>query len=113
MIEIGTSWTFCARRWAVTMMSCNPPSGVVSGGVLGAGLGKRLAEVHWGVMGRIVLAWIVTLPAAAAVAAGAFKLSDVFGSPAVGATVVGCLGAAGAAYIAVLAHRNRVTAADV
>jgi PiT family inorganic phosphate transporter len=40
---------------------------VTSGSVVGAGLGKRLASVHWGMVGRIAIAWIITLPAAAIV----------------------------------------------
>jgi PiT family inorganic phosphate transporter len=40
---------------------------VTSGAVVGAGLGKRLASVHWGIVGRIAVAWILTLPAAAVV----------------------------------------------
>jgi PiT family inorganic phosphate transporter len=40
---------------------------VTSGSVVGAGLGKRLASVHWPVVGRIAIAWIITLPAAALV----------------------------------------------
>ena len=42
---------------------------VVSGAVMGAGATKRLSAVRWGVAGNIVLAWLLTLPAAAAVAA--------------------------------------------
>jgi PiT family inorganic phosphate transporter len=42
---------------------------VVSGSVLGAGAVQRLSAVRWGVAGSIVVAWVVTLPAAAAVAA--------------------------------------------
>ena len=38
---------------------------VTSGGVMGAGVGKRAAEVHWGIAGRLVTAWLLTLPAAA------------------------------------------------
>ena len=40
---------------------------VVSGAVVGVGLGKRLAEVHWNVAGKIGLGWLFTLPAAAVV----------------------------------------------
>jgi inorganic phosphate transporter, PiT family len=40
---------------------------VTSGSVVGAGLGRRLASVHWPVVGRIAFAWIITLPAAAVV----------------------------------------------
>ena len=42
---------------------------VVSGSVMGAGATKRLSAVRWGVAGNIVVAWVLTLPAAAVVAA--------------------------------------------
>jgi len=42
---------------------------VVSGAVMGAGSTKRLSAVRWGVAGNIVTAWVLTLPAAAVVAA--------------------------------------------
>ncbi len=42
---------------------------VVSGSVLGAGATKRLSAVRWGIAGNIVFAWVLTIPAAALVAA--------------------------------------------
>ncbi|WP_375474683.1 anion permease [uncultured Jatrophihabitans sp.] len=42
---------------------------VTTGGVIGAGLGKNASEVKWGTAGRMVTAWILTIPAAAVVAA--------------------------------------------
>ena len=36
---------------------------------MGAGATKRLSAVRWGVAGNIVVAWVLTIPAAAAVAA--------------------------------------------
>ncbi|MFL5926424.1 MAG: inorganic phosphate transporter, partial [Gaiellaceae bacterium] len=42
---------------------------VVSGGVMGVGATKRLSAVRWGVAGNIVTAWVLTIPAAAGVAA--------------------------------------------
>ena len=42
---------------------------VVSGSVMGAGATKRLSAVRWGVAGNIVFAWLLTIPAAALVAA--------------------------------------------
>ena len=42
---------------------------VVSGAVMGAGATQRLSAVRWGVAGNIVTAWVLTIPAAAAVAA--------------------------------------------
>jgi len=45
---------------------------VISGAVLGAGATQRLSAVRWGVAGNIVFAWILTIPAAAAVAAACY-----------------------------------------
>jgi inorganic phosphate transporter, PiT family len=45
---------------------------VVSGSVMGAGATKRLSAVRWGVAGNIVFAWILTIPAAALVAAALY-----------------------------------------
>jgi PiT family inorganic phosphate transporter len=45
---------------------------VVSGSVMGAGATKRLTAVRWGVAGNIVIAWLLTIPAAALVAAAFF-----------------------------------------
>jgi inorganic phosphate transporter, PiT family len=42
---------------------------VVSGAVMGAGATKRLSAVRWGVAGNILVAWVLTIPASAAVAA--------------------------------------------
>jgi PiT family inorganic phosphate transporter len=42
---------------------------VVSGAVMGAGATKRLSAVRWGIAGNIVFAWVLTIPASAAVAA--------------------------------------------
>jgi PiT family inorganic phosphate transporter len=52
---------------------------VVSGAVMGAGATKRLSAVRWGVAGNIVFAWVLTLPAAAVVAAGMwFVVEGIF-----------------------------------
>jgi len=44
---------------------------VASGSVIGAGLGRNRSSVRWRVAGRIAIAWLITLPTAAAVAAAA------------------------------------------
>ncbi len=49
---------------------------VATGSILGTGVGKRGAEVRWGVAGRMATAWLVTLPAAGLVGAGSFEVSD-------------------------------------
>jgi PiT family inorganic phosphate transporter len=45
---------------------------VVSGSVMGAGATRRLSAVRWGIAGNIVVAWLLTLPAAGLVAAGLY-----------------------------------------
>jgi PiT family inorganic phosphate transporter len=83
---------------------------VCTGSIFGAGAGRRLASVHWGVAGRIALAWTFTLPAAAVVGAAASWLA---GTGTGGVVVVGVTGIALAAGIYVASRRNAVTAANV
>jgi inorganic phosphate transporter, PiT family len=45
---------------------------VISGAVMGAGATKRFSAVRWGVAGNIVFAWVLTIPAAALVAAACY-----------------------------------------
>jgi inorganic phosphate transporter, PiT family len=47
---------------------------VVSSSIMGVGASERLSKVRWGVAGEIVVAWVVTIPATALVAAGIFWL---------------------------------------
>jgi len=61
---------------------------VISGGIMGAGAAKRVSAVRWGVAGNIVVAWILTLPAAAAVGALTFGVTRIFGAGAAGPLVV-------------------------
>ncbi|MCW2520840.1 MAG: phosphate/sulfate permease, partial [Mycobacterium sp.] len=50
---------------------------VATGSILGSGVGKPGAQVRWAVAGRMALAWLVTLPAAALVGAIAFWISHI------------------------------------
>ncbi len=61
---------------------------VINGGVMGAGAAKRVSAVRWGVAGNIVVAWLLTLPAAAAIGAAAFGLTRIFGTGALGPVLV-------------------------
>jgi inorganic phosphate transporter, PiT family len=61
---------------------------VINGGVMGAGAAKRFSAVRWGIAGNIVTAWLLTLPAAAAIGALAYGLTRVFGTGALGPVVV-------------------------
>ena len=50
---------------------------VIAGGVMGAGAGKRLSAVRWGVAGNIVVAWLLTLPAAALIGGLTYFVTDL------------------------------------
>src|SRR3954465_5742108 len=67
---------------------------VINGGVMGAGAGKRLSAVRWGVAGDIVTAWLLTLPAAAAIGAGTYGITRLFGPGAAGPVIVSLIGLA-------------------
>jgi PiT family inorganic phosphate transporter len=46
----------------------------ITGAIVGVGASRRLSAVKWGVAGRIVWAWILTIPIAAAVSAVCYHL---------------------------------------
>jgi inorganic phosphate transporter, PiT family len=66
---------------------------VIAGGVMGAGAGKRVSAVRWGVAGDIVTAWLLTLPAAAAIGGLVYLFVDLFPG-AVGPLLVSAVGLA-------------------
>jgi len=51
---------------------------VISSAIIGVGSSDRLSAVRWGVAGNIVIAWIVTIPASAGIAALAWWLGGLF-----------------------------------
>jgi PiT family inorganic phosphate transporter len=46
----------------------------ITGSIIGVGSAQRVRAVRWGVAGNIVVAWILTIPASALIAAGAWWL---------------------------------------
>ena len=80
---------------------------VCSGGIVGSGIGRREAPVRWRMAGRMVLAWLFTLPAAAVVGAVAGKIASL---GEVGTIAVGVAGILFAAGIYLLSRRKPVTA---
>jgi PiT family inorganic phosphate transporter len=87
---------------------------IVSGGVMGAGLGKRGGIVHWPVVGQMAVAWVITLPSAAIVGGLMWHISDIFGTNTnAGAIVIASLAAAIALGLWTLSKRNRITASDL
>ncbi|MEA2179543.1 MAG: inorganic phosphate transporter, PiT family [Solirubrobacteraceae bacterium] len=85
---------------------------VVSGGIMGAGAAKRVSAVRWGVAGNIVFAWVLTLPAAAAVGALTYLVVSVFGDGAAGPVIVSAalLIALGIAMARRVGHGQTLTA---
>jgi PiT family inorganic phosphate transporter len=72
---------------------------VTTGSILGTGLGKKGAEVRWSTAGRMVVAWVITLPLAGLVGAGAERLAHgIGGTPGVLVDFVILLAIAGGIY---------------
>jgi inorganic phosphate transporter, PiT family len=61
---------------------------VISGAIMGAGAAKRVSAVRWGVAGNIVTAWVLTLPASAAVGGLTYAVVALLGSDEAGPIVV-------------------------
>ncbi len=72
---------FCAETGAALTLAYVTLTGTpvstthtITGAIVGVGATRRLSAVKWGVAGRIVWAWILTIPAAATIAALSFWL---------------------------------------
>jgi inorganic phosphate transporter, PiT family len=52
---------------------------VATGSIIGTGIGKKGAEVRWGVAGRMASAWVFTLPSAGLAGAAAYGIAHVVG----------------------------------
>ena len=50
----------------------------ITGSIMGVGAARRATAVRWGVAGNIIIAWFITIPAAAAISAFAYWLTIVF-----------------------------------
>ncbi|MGW0290676.1 anion permease [Streptomyces tuirus] len=118
LTEIQSPQGFAAETASTTVILTSAHLGfalsttqVASGSILGAGLGRRLAEVRWGVAVRMAVAWTVTLPAAALV--GGLAAAVVQNGGDLGTAVVALVGVALAAGIVVLSRRNPVHARNV
>ncbi|ALG85856.1 inorganic phosphate transporter [Gordonia phthalatica] len=85
---------------------------VATGSILGTGLGKKGAEVRWGVAGRMAIAWVTTLPAAALVGALCFWLANIIGGAA-GAIVIFLILSALSGYMYWRAQQQKVDHSNV
>jgi PiT family inorganic phosphate transporter len=68
--------TASAVLWTVATKYGFPVSTthVISGSVMGAGATTRISAVRWGVAADMVMAWMLTIPAAGLVAAGVYEV---------------------------------------
>ncbi|MDB4899310.1 MAG: phosphate transporter, partial [Gemmatimonadetes bacterium] len=57
-----------ATHWGIPVSTTH----TITGSIVGVGATNRLSAVRWGIAGRIVWAWILTIPAAALMAAVAY-----------------------------------------
>jgi PiT family inorganic phosphate transporter len=78
----------------------------ISGAVMGAGAAKRLSAVRWGVAGNILVAWVLTLPAAAFVGGVVYAFTHLFGDGPIGPIIVAAAGIAFVAYMFLLRMRR-------
>ena len=76
---------FCAESSAALTLLISTAFGIpvstthtITGAIMGVGSLQRLSAVRWGLAGRIVWAWILTVPASAAMSAIAYKLAGQF-----------------------------------
>lgn len=117
LTEINTPQGFAAEASSGTTILVSSHLGfalsttqVCSGSIIGVGLGKKGNEVNWAVAGRMLIAWLVTFPAAGIIAAAACAVAkiNIFGTAAV---------VVAAAIIAIvifrLARRNPVNSTNV
>jgi inorganic phosphate transporter, PiT family len=76
---------FCAESAGAITLFSTALAGIpvstthtITGAIVGVGATHRLSAVRWGVAARIVWAWLLTIPAAALVAAIAFSIVRLF-----------------------------------
>ncbi|RDI67700.1 inorganic phosphate transporter [Nocardia pseudobrasiliensis] len=86
LVEIDPPQGFAAESSSAAIILTSAQFGLplstthtATGSILGTGLGKPGAEVRWGVMGRMVVAWVLTLPLAALTGALCWGIAHLIG----------------------------------
>jgi PiT family inorganic phosphate transporter len=75
--EAGGAATLFAATWLGIPVSTTH---TITGAIIGVGAARRMQAVRWSVANNIVIAWIITIPATAVIAALFYWLSGVFGA---------------------------------
>jgi PiT family inorganic phosphate transporter len=70
----GSITLFLATHFGIPVSTTH----TITGAIVGVGAAKGTSAVRWGVAGNIVIAWIVTIPASAAIAALAWWIGGLF-----------------------------------
>ena len=70
----GAITLFAATFWGVPVSSTH----TITGAIVGVGAARRLSAVRWNVASNIIVAWTVTLPAAAGIGAATYWLTGLF-----------------------------------
>ena len=71
----GAITLFAATHFGIPVSTTH----TITGAIVGVGAARRLSAVRWNVASSIVVAWVVTLPAAAAIGALFYWLAGLFG----------------------------------
>jgi PiT family inorganic phosphate transporter len=76
---------FCAETGGAVTLFATEALGIptstthtITGCIMGAGMTKRLSAVRWGIAGNIIVAWIVTIPAAALMGGFTYFILQLF-----------------------------------
>ena len=85
---------------------------VATGSILGSGVGKKGAEVRWGVAARMAVAWVTTLPAAGIAGAACYYIAHLLGD-ATGAVVIFAILIGLSGYMYWRAQQNKIDANNV
>ncbi len=95
IIKMDTTQGFAAQGAGAAVILASSHVGyplstthVISGGIMGAGAARRLSAVRWGVAGNIIVAWVVTLPAAALFGAVVYWLASIPGQGVGGPLII-------------------------
>lgn len=117
LTEISTPQGFAAEAASATTILVSSHLGfalsttqVCSGSIIGTGLGKKGNAVNWGVVGRMLIAWLVTFPAAGIIGAAACAVAKI---NIWGTLIVAVSAAVIALVIYRLSKRNPVTSGNV
>lgn len=70
----GSIMLFTASAFGIPVSTTH----TITGAVIGAGTARRASAVRWGVASNLLTAWVLTVPAAALVAAGFYMLTRLF-----------------------------------